>query len=168
VSAILGYTLSRNRPGQGIRQTVGVTDVMDEVSQLLREAADDAVLPVFGRAGATAEEKAPGEWVTIADRAAESFLAPRLAALLPGSVVIGEEMASADADLLMHLRSASDAWLLDPLDGTANFAAETGPFAMMAALMRHGRTVAAWILDPQSDSWPVRNTAPEHGSTAAR
>jgi fructose-1,6-bisphosphatase/inositol monophosphatase family enzyme len=120
------------------------------------------VLPVLGCGGATAEEKAPGEWVTVADRAAESFLAPRLAALLPGSVVIGEEMASADAGLLRHLQSASDAWLLDPLDGTANFAAGVGPFAMMAALIRHGQTVASWILDPVSDQLACA----EHGAGA--
>lgn len=123
---------------------------MDAVPQLLREAADSFVLPVFGRAEAAAEEKAPGEWVTVADRAAESFLAPRLAALVPGSVVVGEEMAAADPGVLSHLESAEDAWLLDPLDGTANFAAGTGPFAMMAALLRHGEAVASWILDPQT------------------
>jgi fructose-1,6-bisphosphatase/inositol monophosphatase family enzyme len=127
-----------------------MTDAMDTVSQLLREAAGSFVLPVFGRAEAAAEEKAPGEWVTVADRAAESFLAPRLAALVPGSVVVGEEMAAADPDVLTHLTSAATAWLLDPLDGTANFAAGTGPFAMMAALLRHGEAVASWILDPQS------------------
>ncbi len=121
---------------------------MDAVSQLLREAASVAVLPVFGGREAAPEEKAPGEWVTVADRAAESFLAGRLAALVPGSVVIGEEMASDDAGILEHLASAGDVWLLDPLDGTANFAAGTGPFAMMAALVRHGETVASWILDP--------------------
>jgi fructose-1,6-bisphosphatase/inositol monophosphatase family enzyme len=123
---------------------------MDAVSQLLREAANATVLPVFGRGEVAVEEKTPGEWVTVADRAAESFLAPRLTALLPGSVVVGEEMASADADILGHLASASDVWLLDPLDGTANFAAGTGPFAMMAALVRHGETVASWMLDPLS------------------
>jgi fructose-1,6-bisphosphatase/inositol monophosphatase family enzyme len=41
-------------------------------------------------------------------------------------------------------------WLLDPLDGTANFAAGTGPFAMMAALLSRGEAVASWILDPQT------------------
>jgi fructose-1,6-bisphosphatase/inositol monophosphatase family enzyme len=123
---------------------------MDAVPQLLQEAADSFVVPVFGRAEAAAEEKAPGEWVTIADRAAESFLAPRLAALVAGSVVVAEEMAATDPGVLGHLASAVDAWLLDPLDGTANFAAGTGPFAMMAALLRHGEAVASWILDPQT------------------
>jgi len=45
-----------------------MTDVMSEVPALLREAAASFVLPVFGRAEASAEEKAPGEWVTVADR----------------------------------------------------------------------------------------------------
>jgi fructose-1,6-bisphosphatase/inositol monophosphatase family enzyme len=134
----------------GIRQTVDVTDLMGAVSQLLAEAASVTVLPVFGRQEAAAEEKAPGEWVTAADRAAESFLAPRLKDLLPGSAVVGEEMAFADAGVLGLLASASDVWLLDPLDGTANFAAGTGPFAMMAALVRRGETVASWMLDPLS------------------
>lgn len=123
---------------------------MDAVSQLLQEAANATVLPVFRRREAAAEEKSPGEWVTVADRAAESFLAPRLTALLPGSVVVGEEMASANAGILGHLASVGDVWLLDPLDGTANFVAGTGPFAMMAALVRHGETAASWILDPLS------------------
>lgn len=127
-----------------------MTDLVDAVSQLLREAASATVLPVFGRREAAAEEKAPGEWVTVADRAAESFLAPRLTALIPGSLVVGEEMASADASILGYLASDGDVWLLDPLDGTANFAAGTGPFAMMAALVRHGETIASWILDPLS------------------
>jgi len=123
---------------------------MSEVPELLREAAASFVLPVFGRAEAGAEEKAPGEWVTVADRAAEEFLTPRLAALVPGSVVVGEERAAADPAILGHLGAAGTAWLLDPVDGTANFAAGTGPFAMMAALLRQGEIIASWILDPLS------------------
>jgi hypothetical protein len=60
-------------PLDAVWQTAGVPDLMDAVPQLLREAAGSFVLPVFGRAEAAAEEKAPGEWVTVADRAAESL-----------------------------------------------------------------------------------------------
>jgi len=121
---------------------------MDAVSQLLREAAETTVLPVFGRREAEPEEKAPGEWVTVADRAAEDFLTPRLADLLPGSVVVGEEAAAADPSILNQLGFAGHVWLLDPLDGTANFAAGRSPFALMAALVSDGETTASWILDP--------------------
>ncbi len=127
-----------------------MTDVMAAVPALLRQAADEVVLPVFGMGDARPEEKSPGEWVTTADRAAEAFLAPRLAALVPGSVVVGEEAASADPAVLDRLAAAGDVWLLDPLDGTANFAAGAPPFALMAALLRDGEAVASWILDPLS------------------
>jgi len=39
---------------------------------------------------------------------------------------------------------------VDPLDGTANFAAGRAPFAVMVALQHRGETVAGWILDPLS------------------
>lgn len=122
---------------------------MDAVARLLREAAEAYVLPMFGRGEAAPEQKAPGEWVTAADRAAEDFLSPRLAALVPGSVVIGEEAAFADPGILDRI-GAENVWLLDPLDGTASFAAGTGPFALMAALVRNGETAAAWLYDPLS------------------
>jgi fructose-1,6-bisphosphatase/inositol monophosphatase family enzyme len=121
---------------------------METVPALLRQAADEAVLPVFGMREARPEEKSPGEWVTAADRAAEAFLTARLTTLVPGSVVVGEEAASADPAVLDHLVAAGDVWLLDPLDGTANFAAGVAPFAVMAALLRDGEAVASWMLDP--------------------
>lgn len=122
--------------------------VFEAVPALLRQAADEAILPVFGMREAYPEEKSPGDWVTTADLAAEAMLAPRLAALVPGSVVVGEEAAFADPSVLDHLSTDVDTWLLDPLDGTSNFAAGERPFAVMAALLRRGETVAAWILDP--------------------
>jgi len=127
-----------------------MADLMEAVADLLLSAAQEIVLPVFGRAEAQPKLKSPGEWVTTADRDAEAMLGPALAALVPGSVVVGEEAASANPGLLSCLRGADDVWLLDPVDGTGNFAAGRQPFAVMAALQRDGETVSAWILDPVS------------------
>ncbi len=55
------------------------------------------------------------------DREAEAWLTPRLAALVPGSRVVGEEAVEADPSLLEGLEGGV-AWLLDPVDGTSNFA----------------------------------------------
>ncbi len=129
---------------------ITVADLMQAAPDLLRQAAQEVVLPLFGALEAEPVQKAPGEWVTRADRTAEAMLGPALAALVPGSVVVGEEAASADPGLLARLTDAQDVWLLDPLDGTANFVAGQPPFAMMAALQHFGETVAAWILDPQT------------------
>lgn len=129
-----------------------MSEVITKVAELLREAAAQFVLPVYGEREARPEEKSPGEWVTTADRAAEAFLAPALVSLLPGSLVVGEESASSDERILVRLTAKGWVWLLDPLDGTANFAAGVEPFSMMAALLRDGEAVVSWMLNPVSET----------------
>ncbi|MER8182188.1 inositol monophosphatase [Kitasatospora sp. NPDC094015] len=123
---------------------------MEKVAEILVEASAAAVEPRF-RALATGEvmEKAPGELVTVADREAEQLITRRLRELLPVPVV-GEEAVSADPDLARALGSEPAVWLVDPIDGTGNFVAGRPEFAVMAALVRDGRTVAAWIWQPVS------------------
>jgi fructose-1,6-bisphosphatase/inositol monophosphatase family enzyme len=120
------------------------------VGQLLRHAARTAVLPMFRRLAETdVVEKAPGELVTVADREAERIITAGLRDLLPGSTVVGEEGVADDPTLLDHVDDAGPVWLVDPVDGTANFAAGHGPFVVMVALLRDGVTQAGWILDPR-------------------
>ena len=130
--------------------------MIDEVGELLREAAARAVLPWFNQLSAGhIAEKAPGDLVTIADQQAEELVAAGLRRLLPGSVVVGEEAVAADADLLHRLHDAGQVWLVDPIDGTANFAAGRRPFVMMVALLDAGVPVASWIFDPIAGSLAV-------------
>ena len=120
------------------------------VGALMAEVAARAILPRFRALAADeVEEKSPGELVTVADREAEAILAAGLAPLLPGSRVIGEEACATAPDLLDSLGEGT-VWLVDPLDGTANFAAGSPDFAVMVALLVDGETQAAWILDPLS------------------
>ncbi|MEV6975428.1 inositol monophosphatase family protein [Kitasatospora sp. NPDC093806] len=121
---------------------------MEKVAEILAEASAEAVEPRF-RALAAGEvmEKAPGEVVTIADREAETIIARRLRELLPVPVV-GEEAVAADPALAQALRSEPAAWLVDPVDGTANFVAGRPEYAVMVSLVRDGRTVASWIRQP--------------------
>jgi fructose-1,6-bisphosphatase/inositol monophosphatase family enzyme len=125
----------------------------DEVGGVLRRAARTAVLPRFQHlAAGDVHEKAPGELVTVADREAERIIAAGLRDLLPGSAVVGEEGVAADPALTARLRDAGPVWLVDPIDGTSNFAAGREPFVMMVALLRERVTEAAWILDPRTGS----------------
>ncbi|MCC7364316.1 MAG: inositol monophosphatase [Dehalococcoidia bacterium] len=120
------------------------------VELILRGTAEAVILPRFRRlAAGDVSEKSPGEVVTVVDREAELAIAPRLAELVRGSRVCGEEAAAATPALLDDM-GAGYVWLLDPLDGTANFVAGAGDFAVMAALLRDGTAVAAWILEPVS------------------
>lgn len=57
--------------------------------------------------------KGAQDWLTVADGAVEAFLRERLTALFPGDAVIGEEAGGSAGEAL---------WILDPIDGTANFA----------------------------------------------
>ena len=137
--------------------------MIDDVGSLMREAAARAILPVFRRLGTgDIMEKAPGEVVTVADRQAEQILTDGLLRLLPGSVVVGEEGVADDPSQLERLDRTDAVWLVDPLDGTSNFAAGREPFAVMVALRRNGVTEASWILDPMAD----RLTVAERGSGA--
>lgn len=135
--------------GAGRRRRTNLTGVIEKVEALLRDVATQVVLPRYRKlAQGDIFEKAPGDLVTVADRLSEEALTAGLEALLPGSRVIGEEAVAATPDLLDHVGDAGAVWLVDPIDGTANFAAGRGPFALMVALLRDGEPVASCILDP--------------------
>ncbi|MEV0157617.1 inositol monophosphatase family protein [Micromonospora sp. NPDC050686] len=137
--------------------------LLDDVGGLLREAADDVVVPLFRKLDdADIAEKAPGELVTVADRRAEELISAGLRRLRPGSVVVGEEAVAEDPELLRHLRDGGDVWLVDPIDGTANFAAGRRPFALMVALLTDGEPAAAWVFDPLAGTFATARAG--HGT----
>lgn len=128
---------------------------LEKVGEILRMAAAQAVMPRFAalQPGET-EMKSANEPVTIADREAEAIIEQALRSLLPEACVVGEEASSQDQSLLHNLGEGL-VWIIDPIDGTANFAAGRPPFAMMVALLKDGEAIGAWILDPLSDSLAV-------------
>ena len=139
--------------------------MLDEVAELIREVAAAEVLPRFRRLSEDEiDEKAPGDLVTVADRESERALTRGLTAILPGSAVVGEEAVAADPGRLDLLRGSGPVWVVDPVDGTNNFAAGRTPFAVMVAHLRGGEPVASWILDVVGDHLTVA----EAGSGAYR
>jgi hypothetical protein len=123
--------------------------MIDKVEALLREAAQRAILPRFQRLQChEVEEKSPGELVTAADRDAEHIISAGLKALSPAALIVGEEAAAADPALLSQVLGADEVWVIDPLDGTAHFAAGRELFAVMVALVRKGEIVLSCIFEP--------------------
>ncbi len=121
----------------------------DSVTRLLEETAAEEILPRFRTLKPhEVSQKDSGEVVTVADVAAERRIHRQLCDLYPGSRVVGEEATAEDPRLLDLLSGAEPVWLVDPVDGTANFAAGRPVFAVMVALLRGGRILAAWIHDP--------------------
>ena len=127
------------------------------VAELLREAARAEIMPRFRRlaAGAVRSKTGPLDLVTDADEAAERAIAAGLVQRFPGCLVVGEEGAAADPGLLGRLADADLAFVVDPVDGTANFAAGLPLFGTMAAAILRGEVVAAWIHDPLSDDTAI-------------
>jgi len=120
------------------------------VEAVMRNAATRAIVPRYQTLSASQiEEKAVDDVVTVADTEAEAILAEGLARLLPEAAIVGEEAAHADPAVMDALGHAL-CWIVDPLDGTNNFARGKPPFGVMVALAEHGEAVAGWILDPLS------------------
>jgi fructose-1,6-bisphosphatase/inositol monophosphatase family enzyme len=123
------------------------------VTDLIEEAAQRLVLPRFCRlSGNDVESKAtpgdPEDMVTIVDRDVEMHLSKALAALTPSAAVIGEEAAHHRPELLRLLATDKPLWVIDPIDGTKNFAVGDSSFGIMVAYVVEGQAQAAWVLLP--------------------
>jgi fructose-1,6-bisphosphatase/inositol monophosphatase family enzyme len=122
------------------------------VADLLREVSRRVVLPRFrALAEHQIEEKAAGDLVTVADLESEAWLTEKLTGLLPESAVVGEEAVFADASVLDRLKGNGPVWIIDPIDGTWNFAHGKETFAIIIALAMGGRVVGGWIYEPVSE-----------------
>jgi len=124
---------------------------MDKVTEIIREVSAAEIAPRFGQLDdADIDTKTHAmDLVTIADTEAERVLTRRLTDLLPGSRALGEEAAHEDPTLQERIFAGDDPfWIIDPVDGTKNFAHHKQPFRCMVGLYAGGETVAAWIVDP--------------------
>ncbi len=131
-----------------------------QVPELVRYAADRAILPRWRRlAAADVRRKVtlddPADVVTVADIEAEQIIGEGLRRLLPDVPVIGEEAVAADPSLLVDLSGRSAYWLVDPVDGTANFVEGSPDFGVMVALVEDGVVTGAWIWLPVSERLAV-------------
>lgn len=121
------------------------------VQALLAEVGRRVILPRFcNLLDHEVTEKSRGELVTVVDREAEQLLHEGLERLDPGSRAIGEEACSLNPALVESMTDGR-VWVIDPLDGTANFAAGRAPFGIIVALLIDGETEAGWLYDPVAD-----------------
>lgn len=121
-----------------------------EVGKIIREVAAAEIMPRFRNLSADDVrcKSSPQDLVTAADIATEQVLTRALSALLPGCHVVGEEAADANPQVLDWLAEPAPVWIIDPVDGTNNFANGRECFAVLLALCVDGATVAGWIYDP--------------------
>ncbi|MBO1903355.1 inositol monophosphatase [Microvirga sp. 3-52] len=127
------------------------------VADILRTTAQAEILPRFRNLSADAirTKSSQLDLVTDADEAAERVIETELLRRFPAAIVIGEEGVSRNARLLDGLGEADLAFILDPVDGTLNFASGLPLFGVMAAVAMKGEIVCGVILDPISDDWAM-------------
>ncbi len=132
---------------------------VEVVAELIRECARTHILPFHGKLEEhhiAFKNGNPRNLVTDADKAAELFLTEKLQALLPGSFVVGEEAAEEKPEILEYLNDPEKTvWVIDPVDGTNNYARGSETFCVIVALVRNGQTEAGWIYDVCNDSMAV-------------
>ncbi|GAB2787150.1 inositol monophosphatase [Halomonas shantousis] len=139
-----------------------------QLIDIVRRAAQAEILPRFRNLDADAIEtkSGPEDLVTIADKRAEAFIQREVADRFPEATIVGEEAVSADPALLEKIAGAEMAVIIDPIDGTWNFARNLTHFGVILAVASKGETVFGLLYDPVMDDWIIARRG--HGAFYAR
>ena len=146
---MLGETTPSPRRERRGRVTMeGISHVIDPQLQVFADVAVaialDAGAILRNRFGEPHDIsfKGPLDLVTEADRAAEALIASRLRAAFPDHDLLGEEGSRSENT------GARFRWVIDPLDGTTNFAHGLPTFAVSIAVEDASHPVAGVVYDP--------------------
>jgi fructose-1,6-bisphosphatase/inositol monophosphatase family enzyme len=122
----------------------------DKIADILRDVAETIIEPRFANLNKNEihTKSGPTDLVTIADIESEEKLTKVFKDLLPGSYVVGEEAVSREEVPMSALRTETGpVWVIDPVDGTGNFARGHPVYGIIIALAKGGETVMSWIYD---------------------
>ena len=130
-------------------------------------AIEAGALALQMRAGIAPSLKGPQDWVTEADGAVERFLSDRLAAAFPADGFQGEEGGIA--------RRGSLRWVVDPIDGTANYMRGLRRFCVSIACLEDRTPLIGVIVAPalgetfaaRQDGGAMLNGSPIHAADTA-
>jgi len=113
------------------------------------EAAAQEILPRFRNlgVGGVSEKTSAIDVVTQADLLAEKHITAALKARFPNALIVGEEAYEADKSVVPALADADLAFVIDPVDGTFNFASGSPLFGTILAVVAKGETIAGIIHD---------------------
>jgi 3'(2'), 5'-bisphosphate nucleotidase len=119
-------------------------DVLALLLEAAREAAE-VVMRIYVEADVGVELKGPNDPVTRADREANALLVARLSTALPGVPIVAEE---SDPEAFRGFETKDRALFVDPVDGTREFIARNGEFAVMIGWAEKGEAACGVVLCP--------------------
>src|ERR1700712_5868222 len=129
--------------------SISQADIAFLVDQV-KEAGEVEIMPRFRNLapGDIAEKASAIDLVTEADLGAEKRITAALRRRFPSALIVGEEAYESDRSVVPALAHADLAFVIDPVDGTFNFASGQPTFGTILAVVAKGETVAGIIHDP--------------------
>ena len=115
-------------------------NAVERTAVAIATAAGQILLARFGRVAA--REKDDGTLVTEADHAADDYIAAALTRAFPDHALLSEERNT------RYVAASPYTWVIDPLDGTTNFARRMPIFGVSMALLWHGDPVVGVLAFP--------------------
>jgi myo-inositol-1(or 4)-monophosphatase len=118
-------------------------DLLREAAGIAREAG--ALLLEHAAAGVEVLHKGEVDLVTRADQASEDLILRAVRARFPGHGILAEESGTVRGE------AGGYVWVVDPLDGTTNYAHEYPVFSVSIALQVQGRIEVGVVYNPLLD-----------------
>lgn len=127
----------------------------DLLLSVVRDAARARIMPRFRALDPSdvSTKTGPADLVTLADTEAEAQIAATLGEAWPEAEVLGEEGVAADPTQRARMAKSDLAVVVDPVDGTWNFAKGLAVFGVLLAILRRGEPVWGLLYDPVMDDW---------------
>lgn len=117
-----------------------ILDIKKDVQNVV-EKAGEILLSFFGNT-LSQKNKAGMGFVTEADLASEAFLIEQLLKIVPGASIYAEESGQ------VNQKNNEYCWVIDPLDGTTNFAHSLPYFCISVALTYKSDPILAFVYQP--------------------
>ena len=125
----------------------GLAARLETAQSVAREAGRLAQRFLADRSNLGVELKGPQDFVSKADRAVEELIVRRLSAAFPNDGFVGEEGGQS----IIGRSDGSSIWIIDPIDGTANFVQGRSEWCVSIGLVRSGQPTLGVIYHPSAD-----------------
>jgi myo-inositol-1(or 4)-monophosphatase len=129
-------------------------DRVDVVRTIMREASTLALDYFQRRNEILVSMKGRQDWLTEADGAVETFLRRKIGAAFPNDQIVGEEQGGSGGAAM---------WIIDPIDGTANFARGDRQWCISVGFARAGVPTIGFIDAPAQNEF--YEAVAGHGAT---
>lgn len=128
-----------------------------QVVNIVRRAAKTEILPRFQNLSASsiATKSREDDLVTEADLASEAMITRGLQRLFPSALIVGEEAVAKTPSLRQDMANHEFAFVIDPIDGTWNYAKGIPLFGVILTVLRFGTPIFGLLYDPIMDDYVI-------------